>query len=106
MVEKINKFQQIAVDTVIKLPSQNKRPDVETIFKDIQRNAATNWAVKDVEGNIDLLITSGRLENRSTAKGLDSFFILKTTDTTDNINDYNGEVSNNTFTSELVHRTP
>ena len=61
MVEKINKFQQIAVDTIIKLLSKNKRPDVESIFKDIQRNAATNWVVKDVEGNIDLLITSGRL---------------------------------------------
>ena len=106
MVEKINKFQQIAVDTIIKLPSKNKRPDVETIFKDIQRNAATNWAVKDVEGNIDLLITSGRLENRSTAKGLDSFFILTTTDTIDNINNYNGEVSKNTFSSQLVHETP
>ena len=79
---------------------------METIFKDIQRNAATNWAVKDVEGNIDLLITSGRLENRSTAKGLDSFFILTTTDTIDNINNYNGEVSKNTFSSELVHGTP
>ena len=99
MVEKINKFQQIAVDTIIKLLSKNKRPDVESIFKDIQRNAATNWAVKDVEGNIDLLITSGRLENQSTAKGLDAFFILKTTDAIDNINDYNGEVSNNTFSS-------
>ena len=106
MVEKINKFQQIAVDTIIKLLSKNKRPDVETIFKDIQRNAATNWAVKDVEGNIDLLITSGRLENRSTAKGLDSFFILTTTDTIDNINNYNGEVSKNSFSSELVHGTP
>ena len=61
MVEKINKFQQIAVDTIIKLLSKNKRPDVDSIFKDIQRNAATNWVVKDVEGNIDLLITSGRL---------------------------------------------
>ena len=79
---------------------------METIFKDIKKNAATNWAVKDVEGNIDILITSGKLENRPTAKTLNSVFILKTTDTTDNINDYNGEVSNNTFTSELVHRTP
>ena len=75
---------------------------METIFNDIQRNAATNWPIKDAEGNIDFLITSGRLENWSTAKGLDSFFILKTTDTIDNINDYNGEVSNNTFSSELV----
>ena len=102
MVEKINKFQQISVDTIITL----WRPDVETIFKDIQRNAATNWAMKDVEGNTDLFIGSGKLENWSTAKELDSFFILKTTDTIDNINDYNGEVSNNTFSSELVHRTP
>ena len=57
MVEKINKFQQISVDTIITL----WRPDVETIFKDIQRNAATNWAMKDVEGNIDLFIGSGKL---------------------------------------------
>ena len=74
---------------------------METIFKDVQRNAATNWAMKDVEGNTDLFIGSGKLENWSTAKELDSFFILKTTDTIDNINDYNGEVSNNTFSSEL-----
>ena len=78
---------------------------METIFKDIQRHAATNWAMKDVEGNIDLFIGSGKLENWSTAKELDSFFILKTTDTIDNINDYNGEVSNKTFSSELVHGT-
>ena len=61
MVEKINKFEQIVVDTRIKLQSKNKSPDAGTIFKDIQRNAATNWKIKDVEGNIDLLIASGKL---------------------------------------------
>ena len=35
MVETINKFEQIVVDTISKLRSKNKRPDQETIFKDI-----------------------------------------------------------------------
>ena len=52
------------------------------------------------------MIASGKLENRSTAKELDSFFILKTTDTVGNVNDYHGEISDNTFSSELAHETP
>ena len=102
----INKFEQIVVDTTIKLRSKNKRPDAETIFKDIQRNVATNWTIKDVEHNIDLLIASGKLENRPTAKGLDSFFIVKTANTICNVNDDNREVSDKTFSFELVHGTP
>ena len=105
MVEKINKFEEIVDDTMTNLRRKNKRSDAETIFKDI-KNAATNWTIKDVEGNIDLLIASGKLENQTTAKGLDLFFILKTTDKVGNVNDYNGEVSDNTFSSEVVHETP
>ena len=89
MVEKINKFEQIVVYAIIKLRRKNKRPDSEIIFKDIQRNTATNWTVKDVEGNIDLLIASAKLENWPTAKGLDSFFILKRADTICNVSDDN-----------------
>ena len=92
MVEKINKFQQIFVDRITKLQSKNKRPDAETIFKDIQKNAATNWTIKDVKGNTDLLIASEKLENQPTAKGLDPFFILNTAEIVGNVNDYNGEV--------------
>ena len=106
MVEKINKFEQIVVDTIIKLPIKNKRQDAETIFQDIQINAATNWTIKDVEGNIVFLIASGKLENQRTDKRSDSVFILKTTDTVGNANDYNGEDSDNTSSSELVHETP
>ena len=106
MVEKINKFEQIVVYAIIKLRRKNKRPDSEIIFKDIQRNTAPNWTVKDVERNIDLLIASGKLENWPTAKGLDSFFILKRADTICNVSDDNREVSDNTFSSELVHGTP
>ena len=56
MVEKINKFEQIIVDTITKLRNKSKLPDAETIFKDMQKNTATNWTIKEVEGNIDLLI--------------------------------------------------
>ena len=52
------------------------------------------------------MIASEKLENQPTAKGLDPFFILKTTETAGNVNDYNGEVWHNTFSSELVHETP
>ena len=31
---------------------------------------------------------------------------MKTTDTVGNVNDYNGEVSDNKFSSELVHEIP
>ena len=63
MVEKINKFEQIFVDTITKLRSKNKKPDAETIFKDIQKNAATKWTIKDVEGNIDCIWEARKLAN-------------------------------------------
>ena len=37
---------------------------------------------------------------------MDSLFIQKTTDAVGNVNDYNGEVSGKTFSSELVHESP
>ena len=61
IVEKLNNFEQIVLDTIIKLQKQkqnNKRPDAETIFKDIERNATTYWTIKDEEDNTDLLIAS------------------------------------------------
>ena len=106
MVEKINKFDQIVIDTIIKLRSENKRPDAETIFKDIERNVTTNWTLKDVGSNMNLLVASGKLENRPTAKALDSFFISRKTGKIYNINDDKREVSGDTFSSELVHGTP
>ena len=103
MVEKINNLEHIVLDTIIKLRSKNKRADAEAIFKDIERNAATNWTLKDVEVNIDLLIASGKLENWPTAKDLDSFLILKKTDRIYDVTGDNREVLNNTVSSELVH---
>ena len=74
MAEKINNFEKIVLDTIIKLRSKKNKTDAETIFEGIERNVATNWTFKDVEGTIDLLIASGKLENRLTAKRLTSFF--------------------------------
>ena len=74
MAEKINNFEKIVLDTIIKLRSKKNKTDAETIFEGIERNAATNWTFKDVEGTIDLLIASRKLENRPTAKRLTSFF--------------------------------
>ena len=66
---------------------QTKHQMLKPYFKIYKKNAATNWKIKDAEGDLDLLIASGKLENWSTAKGLDSFFILKTTDTVGNVID-------------------
>ena len=52
------------------------------------------------------MIASGKVGNWPTAKGLDSFFIVKTANTICNANDDNKEVSDNTFSSQLVHGTP
>ena len=52
------------------------------------------------------MIASAKLENWPTAKELDSFFILKKTDTICNVNDDNREILGDTFSSELVHGTP
>ena len=74
MAEKINNFEKIVLDTIIKLRSKKNKTDAETIFEGIERNVATNWTFKDVEGTIDLLIASRKLVNRPTAKRLTSFF--------------------------------
>ena len=74
------------------------------MFKDIERNAPTYWTLKDEEDNIDLLIGAGKLENQPTVKFLDSFFILKMTDTICNAIDSNREISDDTFSFEHIFK--
>ena len=49
------------------------------------------------------MIASGKLENRATAKRLDAFFTLKDWH---NMSRMTTEVSDDTFSSKLVHGTP
>ena len=106
LAEKINKFKQIVLDTINKLRSKTKDQMRKPYLKIPKKNAAINRRFKHVEGNIDLLIASRKLENGPTAEGLDSVFILKKIDIICNVTDDNREVSNDTFISGLVHGNP
>ena len=55
---------------------QNRRPDINAIFKHITRANATNIIVKDVKQQVDLLTASANLKNMPTSQGLDLFYII------------------------------
>ena len=55
---------------------QNRRPDINAIFKHITRANATNIIVEDVKQQVDLLTASANLKNMPTSQGLDSFYII------------------------------
>ena len=60
---------------------QNRRPDINAIFKNITRVNATNMTVKDVKQQVGLLIASAKLKGMPTSQGLDSFYIIGTSTT-------------------------
>ena len=60
---------------------QNRRPDINAIFKNITRSNATNVTFEDVKQQVELLIASARLENMPTSQGLDSFYIIENSTT-------------------------
>ena len=60
---------------------QNRRPDINAIFKNITRVNATNMTVKDVKQQVGLLIASAKLKSMPTSQGLDSFYIIGTSTT-------------------------
>ena len=45
---------------------QNRRPDVNAIFKNITSGNTTNIAVEDVKQQVDPLIASAKLKNTTT----------------------------------------
>ena len=55
---------------------QNRRPDINAIFKNITRANATNITVEDVKQQVHLLIASAKLKNMPILQGLDSFYII------------------------------
>ena len=51
-----------------------QRPDVEAIFKHIAKNKASNITKDFIEGSITKLLKEGKIINKKTSEGLDSFY--------------------------------
>ena len=54
----------------------SKRPDIESIFKCISDKNACNYTISDIGKVLDDLKSKGRVENKPTKKGMDSFFVV------------------------------
>lgn len=72
----MDEFEKLVVATITKIRETSKRPDVDSIYKHIKSHNATNYCKADVESIIQTLLAKKQIENRLTNKGLDSFFII------------------------------
>ena len=55
--------------------SISERPDIESIFKYINKNAS-NYTIFDIGKVLDDIKSKGKVENKPTKKGMDSFFVV------------------------------
>ena len=69
-------FGEQILDAMSKIRKRNKRPDAETILKDISSNSASNICISDVKEKLQELTDISKIENRKTNQGLDSYFII------------------------------
>ena len=76
-----NVFECDIFQAIKDIRKQNRRPDINVIFKSITRTNATNITVEDVKQQVDLLIASARLKNMPTSQELDSFYIVENSTT-------------------------
>ena len=76
-----NVFECHIFQAIKDIRKQNRRPDINVIFKSITRTNATNITVEDVKQQVDLLIASARLKNMPTSQELDSFYIIENSTT-------------------------
>ena len=75
-VEMDNVTQQKIMETIINIRRKNRRPDTDTIYKELTKECASNIKADDIGNQIKLMIDNGIQENRPSNQGLDSFFIL------------------------------
>ena len=68
--------EQHIVDAIVAIRRVSKRPDTESIFKFISTNHASYFTMFDIEDTLDELKQKGKIENKQTKKGLDSFFLV------------------------------
>ena len=80
-VEMDKVIQQKIMETIINIWRKNRRPDTDTIYKELTKDCASNINADDI-GNqikydIDMMIDNGLIENRPSNQGIDSFFYIK-----------------------------
>ena len=68
-------FQKSIIEAIYSIRKSSKRPDINSIFKALMKNNATNIDMHSVEKEVKNTVENRLLENRETCKGLDSFYI-------------------------------
>ena len=63
-VEMDNVTQQKIMETIINIRRKNRRPDTDTIYKELTKECASNVNSDDIGNQIKLMIDNGILENR------------------------------------------
>ena len=63
-VEIDNVTQQKILETIINIRRKNRRPDTDTIYKELTKECASNVNSDDIGNQIKLMIDNGILENR------------------------------------------
>ena len=67
-------FQKSIIEAIYSIRKSSKRPDINSIFKALMKNNATNIDMHSVEKEVKNTVENGLLENRETCKGLHSFY--------------------------------
>ena len=63
-VEMDNVTQEKIMETIINIRRKNRRPDTDTIYKELTKECASNINSDDIGNQIKLMIDNGILENR------------------------------------------
>ena len=63
-VEMDNVTQEKIMETIINIRRKNRRPDTDTIYKELTKECASNINYDDIGNQIKLMIDNGILENR------------------------------------------
>ena len=73
---KMDDIEEHIINAIKDIRSNSKRPDVGGIFKCISSKNASNYTVSDIGKVLDDLKIKGKVENKPTKKGMDSFFVV------------------------------
>ena len=66
-------FQKSIIDAICSIWKNSKITDVNSIFKDLVKNNATNIDIHSIEKEVNNMAKNGLLENRKTWQGLHPF---------------------------------
>ena len=72
-----NVIQQKIMETIIKIRRKNRRPDTDTIYKELTKDCASNINADDIGNQIKLMIDNGLLENRPKQSRVRFIFYIK-----------------------------